>query len=273
MLGVYQATENAGAAYSVITDRLGNVIGLLDDQGHVQGKKSYAAYGEILSETGNISRLGFAGQYDLGDTGILLFEGRPYMPWIGRFMRPDPLGLLGAHFSELYAYGAGDPINNTDPDGRIAIVGAIANVAIGYGIAVASGCEYSVQSAMIDAALGFVGAGLVGKAAKFVKLRQKVFKSKAVIGKVDDLNAPGALKPGENTLLKHLPNQGNPKANWRQNSSVLRREMNKSKPIRDASVKPGGMLRDNTGFLRAERNLLRNKGWTYDSSTSTWSPP
>ncbi len=62
--------------------------------------------------------------------------------------------------------------------------------------------------------------------------------NKAVIGKVDDLNAPGAIKPGENTLLKHLPNQGNPKANWKQNSSVLRQEMNKGKPIRDASVKP-----------------------------------
>ena len=97
--------------------------------------------------------------------------------------------------------------------------------------------------------------------------------NKAVIGKVDDLNAPGALKPGENTLLKHLPDQGNPQANWKQNSSVLRQEMNKGKPIRDASVDANGQLRDNTGFLRAERNLLENKGWTYDPSTQVWSPP
>jgi hypothetical protein len=73
-----------------------------------------------------------------------------------------------------------------------------------------------------------------------------------VIGKVDDLKH---IRPGENTLLKHLPDKGNAKANWKQNSGVLRREMKKGKPIRDVS--PG----NETGFLGAEKNLLRNHGW------------
>ena len=95
-------------------------------------------------------------------------------------------------------------------------------------------------------------------------------KSTAVIGKLDDLKSVGK---NEHTLLKHLPNQGNPKANWKQNSSVLRQEMRKGQPIRDASVKADGTLDKNTGFLRAERNLLENQGWKYDPSTQTWSPP
>lgn len=93
-----------------------------------------------------------------------------------------------------------------------------------------------------------------------------------VIGKVKDL---GNLGPGENTLLKHLPNQGSPKANWAQNSGVLRREMAKGRPIRDASVDPvTGELIDYPGsFLDAERNLLRDRGWTYEPVTNLWSPP
>lgn len=117
---------------------------------------------------------------------------------------------------------------------------------------------------------GMQGVRASGKVAEITLGRGVT--NKAVIGKVDDLNAPGALKADENTLLKYLPNQGNPKANWKQNSSVLRQEMNKGNPIRDASVKPNGELRDNTGFLRAERNLLKNKGWTHDSSKRMWSP-
>jgi hypothetical protein len=97
---------------------------------------------------------------------------------------------------------------------------------------------------------------------------------RAVIGKLDDI-AAGKLRPGENNLLKHLEGDlGSPQANWARNSSVLRTEMNKGLPIRDASVDPvTGQLLNNTGFLRAERNLLQNHGWTYDPATTLWSPP
>lgn len=86
-----------------------------------------------------------------------------------------------------------------------------------------------------------------------------------VIGRVKDLQS---LKPGERSLLDRLPNQGSPKANWTQNSGVLRQEMAKGQPIRDAS--PG----DTAGrFLNAERNLLKDHGWTFDPNTNYWMPP
>ena len=102
-----------------------------------------------------------------------------------------------------------------------------------------------------------------------------------VIGRVDDLTAPGALKPGERTLLSRLPDKGNPKANWKQNSSVLRNEMRSGQPIRDASAhkpdnfpvptaqNPNRTVRQT--FTGAERNTLRNKGWTFDGQY--WNPP
>ena len=90
-----------------------------------------------------------------------------------------------------------------------------------------------------------------------------------VIGKVADLNK---LEEGEQTL--DLPNLNNPKLNWKQNSSKLREAMNNEVPIRDASVDPKtGAIINNTGFLKAERNLLTEHNWTYNSNTHYWSPP
>ena len=103
----------------------------------------------------------------------------------------------------------------------------------------------------------------------------------AVIGRMDDLNAPGALRPGEYRIADKLPNLGSPKANYYQNMSVLREEMRRGVPIRDVSAaKPDSFLvptPDNPGrtirqtFTGAERNLLSNRGWTFDGEY--WNPP
>lgn len=100
--------------------------------------------------------------------------------------------------------------------------------------------------------------------------------SNTVIGRLDDIK-PEKLRPGEKNLLDRLPNQGDYKLNWKQNSSVLRDEIRKGKPIRDASahlsddhVLNSGKKVRNT-FLGMERNTLRNKGWTFDGEF--WNPP
>jgi hypothetical protein len=86
-----------------------------------------------------------------------------------------------------------------------------------------------------------------------------------VIGRVKDLQTLGL---GEKSLLDRLPNLGDTKANWQQNAGVLREAMRLGRPIRDAS--PG----DTSGqFLNAERNLLRDHGWTFDAQTNFWMPP
>jgi len=101
-----------------------------------------------------------------------------------------------------------------------------------------------------------------------------VGQTMTVIGKVGDLKAPGAIQSGETTLLDRLPDQGSFRLNWEQNSSALRSEMSRGVPIRDATVnRLTGELANNTGFLRAERNLLESHGWTYDPKTTLWSPP
>jgi RHS repeat-associated protein len=96
---------------------------------------------------------------------------------------------------------------------------------------------------------------------------------RVVIGKMRDIQAPGALGHGERTLIDQLPNQGNEVANWAQNERVLLREMESGRPIRDATVDPlTGEWLDDTGFLWAERSALAGRGWNYDTATHLWSP-
>ena len=87
-----------------------------------------------------------------------------------------------------------------------------------------------------------------------------------VIGRTKDLKN---LAVGERSLLDRLtPNLGSPQANWRRNAGVLREEMRRGSPIRDAS--PG----DTGGnFLNAERALLIDRGWSFNSQTGYWMPP
>ncbi|MDF9409599.1 hypothetical protein L7E55_14770 [Pelotomaculum isophthalicicum JI] len=83
----------------------------------------------------------------------------------------------------------------------------------------------------------------------------------AVIGKMSDLNAPGAIGSAEFKVADYLPDMGSPKANWAQNSGILRSIMKVGNPIKDVSPYP----MKNAGFLGAERNLLESKGWFYNN--------
>jgi len=116
----------------------------------------------------------------------------------------------------------------------------------------------SVDNYLAKPLLGFLSAavpGLLETAVPEITTLGLAEEDTVVIGKLADLK--DGVRPGERTL--DLPDKGNPKANWAQNSSKLRDAMAEGKPIRDASAgKPGS----NTGFLRAERNLLQEHGWT-----------
>jgi RHS repeat-associated protein len=118
---------------------------------------------------------------------------------------------------------------------------------------------------------GLPGNGSIdSQLAAFPLIAAPVNGGGVAIGKLADL---AKLGPNQRTLLSALPNLGNPRANWYQNAGVLRSEMAKGFPIMDASVDSAGRLINNTGFLRAERNMLTNRGWTYNPSNGYWFPP
>jgi hypothetical protein len=94
----------------------------------------------------------------------------------------------------------------------------------------------------------------------------KEITPRLVIGRGKDLAKPGALGPGEFKLS--WPPTGTVRTEWKTNSGLLRSEMRNMRPIRDAS--PGDM---GGMYLNAERNLLRNHGWSFDPKTNLWNPP
>ena len=159
------------------------------------------------------------------------------------------------------------------PETRVRAIPTVTADAVGQGSSETAGhvgCLRPPQPGLVSGSCVATEAapfGEIGPAGNPGSLR-------TVIGKTGDLEAPGAIGSGERTLLDRLPDQGSPAANWAQNDGVLRQEMGRGMPIRDASVNPvTGALETNTGFLRAERNLLDSRGWTYDPKTTMWYPP
>ena len=77
------------------------------------------------------------------------------------------------------------------------------------------------------------GADAVGDAVKGLVDSVKSGKT-PVIGRMSDMKTIGANEVVR--VADYLPNLGDPKLNWEQNSSVLRQVMSEGKPIRDASL-------------------------------------
>jgi RHS repeat-associated protein len=258
---------------------------------------TYDAYGNATSSTaGDTNPVRYTGRESgpgLPD-GLQGNRSRYYSPRLHRFISQDPLRFGGGD-TNLYAYAAGDPVDFTDPFGETILAGCLIGAAIDVGIGLMSagrkytledlgrdalqGCVTGAIFSMVPLAIGALGtlrtggrvaAGVAAADAGAAAARSGGYIERLVIGRTKDLTASGALRPGEYTLLPKLsPNLGCPKANWTRNSSVLRDQLRKGvKRIRDAS--PG----DTRGqFLNAERNVLRNRGWTHNEWSGEWLAP
>ncbi|GHB79407.1 type IV secretion protein Rhs [Streptomyces xanthochromogenes] len=110
--GTLTAMTNGGASQYYLTDVQGSVIGLVDASGKRTATYTYGPYGEARTTSGTNQPYGYTGTY-LDPTGLYKMGARYYDPQLGRFTQPDPSGKE----SNLYAYAAGDPINNVDPNG------------------------------------------------------------------------------------------------------------------------------------------------------------
>jgi hypothetical protein len=87
-----------------------------------------------------------------------------------------------------------------------------------------------------------------------------------VIGRGVELSRPFTI--AENEFRLSWPPTSTARSEWKINSRLLRQEMRKGIPIRDASPgNVGGM------YLNAERNLLESRAWNYNSATGYWHPP
>ena len=122
---LYGYIKNNNERYYYIRDALGNILGIINQNGQIVVQYSYTSYG-VCSISGNTS-LGnenpfrYKGYYYDVETSLYYLNTRYYDPEIGRFISPDSVDYLDPttiNGLNLYAYCGNDPVNYADPSGH-----------------------------------------------------------------------------------------------------------------------------------------------------------
>lgn len=109
-------TEKQGKEFDDVwfyhCDHLGTPQEMTDHTGSIIWKAEYKAWGECKAERAKSNffenseiisnNIRFQGQYFDEETGLHYNRYRYYLPYVGRFISKDPIGLLGGH--NVYAY-------------------------------------------------------------------------------------------------------------------------------------------------------------------------
>jgi RHS repeat-associated protein len=116
------ARYSAGVYQYYLTDAVGSVVALTDQNGVVQTQYTYGPFGQTTSTgTASDNPYQFGGREldPNGGNGIYYFRARYYDSLeLNRFMARDPQGLSGGNYATLYAYVGNSPLNGTDPTGE-----------------------------------------------------------------------------------------------------------------------------------------------------------
>jgi RHS repeat-associated protein len=127
-------TRADGTKEFSVTDHLGSVRAVVNDQDTTVLSYEYKPFGDTLSTTaGDVARIGFIGQEQDIEHGYFNMGARYYDPEIGRFLSVDPLFEMYTEFSP-YNYCNNSPMMFRDPSG------------MGLVDEIVDGCESIVRS-------------------------------------------------------------------------------------------------------------------------------
>lgn len=101
-----------------MTDIQGSTVGLTDKNGNVVGLYKYSDYGERTVVRGTApadNTFWYTGEQLDQATGLYNLRARQYSAQLRKFVSRDPISYGGG--LNMYAFGAGDPINHRDPSG------------------------------------------------------------------------------------------------------------------------------------------------------------
>lgn len=118
-IGDLLARTDSGAHTYYQSDRVGNVVALVDAGGIVQAQYSYDPYGRVTEKVGTLAD---ANKYQFSSreldpiAGVFDLGGRFYDPGFQRFLNPDPSGENGG--LNLYQSFFNAPTSFVDPTGK-----------------------------------------------------------------------------------------------------------------------------------------------------------
>jgi RHS repeat-associated protein len=125
------ASGTAGATLWALTDHLGSVRDLLDNNGVVREHNVFDSFGRLIREVDYNSSgtaisstdaaavdsiFGYTGRDWDSDIGMQYNRARWYDPQTGRWLSQDPIGFAAGD-ANLYRYVGNSPTNATDPSG------------------------------------------------------------------------------------------------------------------------------------------------------------
>jgi len=105
--------------YHYLNDYLGQPKALVNDQEQAVWEANYLPFGQaIVNPNSSVeNNLRLLGQYYDEETELHYNYHRYYDPKVGRYIRPDPIGLVGG--VNLYGFANNNPANYTDEQGLI----------------------------------------------------------------------------------------------------------------------------------------------------------
>ncbi len=105
----------SGRRLFYLQDENANVTALTDESGAVVESYEYEAFGALRKSTGVPNPFRFAASFFDETTSTYYMRARWYAPQLGRFIQPDPAGVMGG--LNLYTYVENSPIDLRDPSG------------------------------------------------------------------------------------------------------------------------------------------------------------
>jgi len=109
----------SGQVYWFLTDHLGSITDVVDNNGDRVDHVQYTAYGQVASRTNAAlqNRYLYTGREYDAETGLYYYRARYYDPVLRRFLSLDPMGLAGRDVN-LYRYVGNTPTTQGDPTGN-----------------------------------------------------------------------------------------------------------------------------------------------------------
>ena len=130
--GAPVAVIEGGVVYHVRSDHIGRPVFATTQTGTVVWTASWLPFGGVHVTTGAPIEARFPGQWFQMESGLHQNWMRDYDPTTGRYIEPDPLGLVDG--ASVYGYARGNPGRWVDPRGEFGAAGALVGGGFSFGL-------------------------------------------------------------------------------------------------------------------------------------------